>query len=238
LSTKACKSKVTINESNQVVKYVNLKNSLQLKIKVEVQKLLSENSKSIDELQNLSLAYIDLPRTSIKQKNTLVGQFGDIFGDKVSKHKAAVDTLIMLFRDVENELNKGNRANLLDAAKRVSSVQITEAIDIITKQQLGFELWRSKKNELSIKLEIPIAERTIFEFNFVNSFDLFKDLLQAEHQKILLFVRKNTGILTTTFTETECIEKLYEEFNKNNRTQLKPIELKAAICAAFIMIEN
>ena len=74
----------------------------------------------------MSLGYIDFPKSNQAQKDYLVGEFSRVFGDKVYDHKAAVDTLLFLFRNVENTLNQGNVAKLMDKSKRVDYIQIND----------------------------------------------------------------------------------------------------------------
>ena len=140
-----CKKKdnnitININESNSKVKFIDLNKEISSKIKAEVEKISRDNLDVISELENISLGYIDLPKNNQMQKNCLVGEFNRVFGERVNDHKAAVDTLLLLFRDVENTLNQGNVAKLMDKSKRVDSKQINDALEIITTKKMAFEL--------------------------------------------------------------------------------------------------
>lgn len=233
------KDKVTvnINESNNKIKFVNLHSEISNKIKIEIEKIACKDFDGIDELKNISLCYIDLPKSNQMQKNCLIGEFNRIFGESVQDSKAAIDTLLLLFRDVENTLNQGNVAKLMDKSKRVDSRQINDALEIITTKKMAFELWRDEKKGICNKLGINIAERKNFELDFENSFDRFKDLQQVEHLKILNFVRNRNDIYTFT-DEVDCIQTLYNDFQNNISSQLTELNIKAAVYAAYIEVRG
>lgn len=229
---------LTINESNSRVKFIDLDKEISSKIETEIKKLLNKDLTSLKEFKNVSMCYIDLPKKSKQQKDCLVGMFNDIFGDKVSDPKAAVDTLLLLFRNVETTLNQGNIAKLMDKSKRVESSSINEAINIVTTKKMAFDLWRDEKKEICNKLGITILDRPNFELNFDNSFDRFKDLQQAEHIKILSFVRQNRDIVGNFIDEIDCIKEFYRKFQNNINSQLPELSIKAAIYAAYIEVRE
>lgn len=232
------KISATVNEANNRMKIIDLHETISTKIKTEVKKLLGENLEGINELDNISMAYIDLPKRDQQQKDYLVGFFNRLFGEKVSDHRAAVETLLLLFRDVENTLNNGNVAKLMDESKRVGSDSINEAINIITTKNMAFDLWRSEGKEACKKLGIVISERNKFESDFINAIDRFKDKQQLEHHKIFSFVHKNRGFLENFIDEIDCIKALYDEFLKNVNSQLSELSIKAAIFAAYIEVRE
>jgi len=117
----------TINESNNHVVFSSLDVSIRDKIIEELRTRQLSLQTQIDELQNFSLMHFDLPKTTASQKDTLVGLFDRIFGSKIINHRAAVETLLALFRDAENFINQGNIAKLMDEKKRVSSATINLA---------------------------------------------------------------------------------------------------------------
>lgn len=226
----------TINETTNRLKLTELNPEIITIIKSEIQKLSAGDSEGLTELNNISMAYIDLPKSYKNQKYSLVGHFNKIFGNKVNDHNAAVETLLLLFKEVENTLNSGNVIRLMDQSKRISSNTINETINIITTQKMAFDFWREEKKEASKKLKIPISERKNFEDDFINSIDRFKDKKQVEHQKIFSFVNNNKNALTNFIDETDCIEYLYEEFLKNINSTLPQLSIKAAIFAAYIEV--
>ena len=232
------KRSVTVNEGNNRVKFIDLDDSIGGKIKTELQKQITNGKIPLQELNSLSLCYIDLPKTSMQQKDSIVGQFSRIFGSSVNDHRAAVDTLLLLFRDVENTLNQGNKVKLLDTSKRVPSEQILGAMNIINTKQKAYDLWRSREENILKKMSISVFDKTVFPLHFDNSFDFFKDLSQVEHQAIINYVRKNTILWAHHTNEIDCIEDIYSAFKRERTSQLSELELKAAIFAAYIEIRG
>lgn len=232
------KVEVTINESNSKVKFLELDNKIVTKIVNGIEKLINSDLEELNESDNISIEYIDLPKSSKLQKDCLVGLFKRKFGDKVRDEVAAVDTLLLLFRDVETTLNQGNVAKLMDESKRVSCESINSTIEVITTKKMAFELWREEKKEICKKLKISIPNMRIFERDFDNSFDRFKDLEQVEHNKILSFVRENRSLLYEFTEQIECIEELYNSFVNKISSQLSEISIKAAIYAAYIEVRE
>jgi hypothetical protein len=229
---------ITINESNSKLKFIELDKEISSRIETEIKRLLGNSSEGLNELNNISMGYIDFPKKSREQKNCLVGKFSEIFGEKVNDHRAAVDTLLLLFRDVENTLNQGNIAKLMDKSKRIKCNSINEAINVITTKKMAFELWREEKKEICKRLNITISNQKRFELNFENSFDRFKDLRQVEHIKILSFVKENSNLMDSFTDQVECIEGLYEKFQNSISSQLSELNVKAAIYAAYIEVRE
>lgn len=229
---------ITINESNNRMKFNNIHVEISSKIEKGIKKLLANDSKNLTELTNISLAYIDFPKKSAGQKDSLVGQFNRIFGDRVVDHRAAVDALLLLFRDVENTLNQGNVAKLMDESKRVNSTKINNAIDLITQKKMAFDLWRNEEKEICKNMKITIKEKNEFKSNFINSFDRFKDAEQVEHKKILSFVIENRHVMDNFYSDIDCILELHQLFKRNVSSQLSDLSIKAAICAAYIEIRG
>ncbi|QGQ99831.1 DUF4297 domain-containing protein [Paenibacillus psychroresistens] len=237
-STKGKKISMTVNETSSSYRFIDLDKEISSKIETEIKKILDKDLEGLKELNNISMSYIDLPKKSQGQKDNLVGMFKRIFEEKVSDSKAAVDTLLLLFRDVENTLNRGNVVKLMDESKRVSCVKINQAIDVITTQKMAYDMWRDEKKEVCKNLEIVITDRSKFESDFNNSFDRFKDYQQVEHQKILSFVRENSFMMNSFNVDIECILELYNMFRNNISSQLSELSIKAAIYAAYIEVRE
>jgi hypothetical protein len=218
---------VSVKENNFTICFDSLGKEIQSKIRKGI-----NNEDLNDELSNLNFIYIDLNRTVEKQENELVGQLGKVFGSKIYNKEAAVKTLIELFREIEEKYNSGNKASLLDTSKRVTSKQVEEAFDILTSKSKCFDYWHKQSREVAIALMIKPSERTEFEFTFTSSFDFFKSFKEAEHRRILEFVKQNI-ISCKTFTDEENVAELFELFHKSDTTTLGIIELKAVIFAAF-----
>jgi len=234
INLKSDKQNIIVNETNTLQKYIDLDSKLQDKIKDEIKKIYSD----LSEINNLIFSYIDFGKTVKSQINQLVGMFEDVFKDKVTDHKAAVDTLLSLFREIELTFNQENSAKLLDESKRLESEKINYAINIITTRKKAFEYWRTKKSELARILVVPKSQQKQFELHFENSFDYFKDLKQAEHQKIFNFVKTKKYLFNNCFDDTECINLLYKEAVKSEILRQDELHLKAALFAAFIEVEG
>lgn len=214
-----------INERNETIKF----NDLHIEIKNELKSLTDKDTEN--EIDNLIFSYIDLNKTHKAQKRQLVGVFNDIFGDNILDHKASVETLLSLFRDVENTLNQGNIVKLMDSSKRVESEKINQALTVLTTKQKAFNEWREQKDKYAELLKIPVREHTSFELEFKNAFDYFKDLKQVEHQKIKNFV-KNID-LSDCFTPESGLKKVIEEFQYKHNTQFNNISIKAILLASY-----
>lgn len=218
-----------INERNETIKY----KELYQEIKDEFLSLT--NSKTKNELENLLFKYIDINKTYDKQKKVLVGMFINIFGNKVKDSKASVDTLLSLFRDVENTLNQGNIIALMDKTKRVESEQINTALNIITTQQKAYEEWKSKKDEYSKVLNLHPFKHNQFENAYENAFEYLKDLEQVEHQKIFTFIKENVPDCNN---DIECLEKIVAKYKASYSTQFDEITIKAIILASYIQLKE
>lgn len=215
-----------INERKNSIKY----NELYQEIKNEILPITDNSNRG--ETKKLIFKWIDIGKTHKKQTQLLVGMFSDVFGNTVLDHKASVETLLSLFREIENTLNQGNTVALMDKSKRVESEQINNALNIITTQQKAFDEWRSNKSTYSLILKIPVKKQKKFELEFQNAFDYFKDLEQVEHQKINSFVQKVD--LSNCYTDKKALEKIVNEFKQQYNTQFDDTTVKAIILASYI----
>lgn len=237
-SRKKNRKSVLINESNTEVKYQDLDAEIRDNIINELRNCGINETERLDELNKMALVYIDLPKKASGQKDILNGQFRRIFRDKVSDPEAAIDTLLYLFRNVENTLNNGNVAKLMDKSKRVESDEIDKAIKVITSKSKAYDFWRKEEDNLSQKLKIGIFDKDRFSLQFQNSFDLFKDLTQVEHQKLYNYVINNRPRWSHHVNETDCIDDIYKSFNSDVSSNLSEIDKKAAICAAYVELKG
>lgn len=220
----------SIKEDNTHVSFPTLNGAIKNKITTGV-----NNSILSEELDRLHFIWVDLNRTVDKQENELVGQLSRLFGDKIANHKAAVSTIISLFREIEETYNCGKTAKLLDESKRVSSQQIKETFHILTSQSKCFDYWRARENEVSAILQIKPFERESFKLDFITAFDLFKDLKEAEHRKILEFVKTHHD-QCATFSEEENVSELMDLFKKEETTFFEDKKLKAILFAAYFEV--
>lgn len=220
----------SIKEDNNLVPFKRLND----KIKDKIQNGISD-ANLINELENLHFIWVDLNRTIEKQENQLVGQLNKLFGSQISNCRAAVKTLISLFRDIEERYNNGNVAKLLDTSKRITSQQIEDTFHILTSKSKCFDHWRNQTKEISEILQIKPFERETFELEFTTAFDLFKSIEEAEHRRILEFVRLHYE-QCTTFTEEDNILELTDLFRKKESTFFDDRKLKAVFFAAYFEV--
>lgn len=217
----------SIKEDNPQVKYSALHQEIKNKITEEV------SDKSLhNELNNFGFIYVDLNRTASKQKNELIGQLHEVFGDTILDKQAAIETLFSLFQEIELRYNLGNVIKLLDKSKQVSSETINETFDILTSKSKCFNYWRSKGREVSIALQIKPYEWEKFELDFTSSFDLFKSIEEAEHKKILNYVKSNYT-KCTTYTLEDNVNELMITYKKEENIIFTQLTFKAVIFAAY-----
>ena len=208
---------------------------------IDEQKEIVDNQINNDpiliEVTNLIFRFVDLGRTNAAQKERLIGKFAMIFNDRVAKPAAAIDTLLLIFNERVTTFNQGC-VTFANRSKRVSSSQINDIFHIISSKSMAFEEWRSKKTEIARNLKLPISEHRKFETVFENSFDYFKDLTQAEHQKIFTFSAEIISTRTDIYDVCEFVNITTREYNLKCSTKLSCTELKAIIYAAYFEITN
>ncbi|WP_045492950.1 hypothetical protein [Vibrio hyugaensis] len=222
-----------VNEEDSEVIYDELDPVIKKAITTKLEKHQSYNNENLcDELDNLKFLYIDFNKTNKEQENQLRSKLEDIFDRKISDSKAALESIFRLFKDVELAYNQKSVARLSDKSKQVQSQDINNAIEIITTKSKAFQFWRDHKREVGQKLGIKPFERETFEMKFSLAFDLFKSKDEAEHQKILDFVKSNY-LQCSSFTEDGCIEELVEKFNDESSSNLDVQTLKATMYAAY-----
>ncbi|MFV7785084.1 hypothetical protein ACNPKB_13890 [Shewanella marisflavi] len=223
----------TINEEDSEVVYSELDPIIQKAITTKLSNYqLYENENLCEQLDNLKFLYIDFNKTNKEQENQLRSKLEDIFDRKITDSKAALEAIFRLFKDVELTYNQKSIARLSDKTKQVQSQDISNAIHVITTKSKAFQFWREHKREVGEKLGIKPFERDTFEMKFCLAFDLFKSKEEAEHQKILTFVKSNY-LQCVSFNEDGCIEELVEKFNKDSSSNLDTQTLKATMYAAY-----
>lgn len=224
--SKPNKTTLNIKEDQVVVAFTTLDYSLQEKIKSKIDTALH------DELENLHFHWIDLNKTVRNQEAVLILELTDLVGDKISSPKSGVQTLLSLFNKIEYIYNQNNKPKLLDNSKRISNKQIDEALHIITNKSKAFENWRNEKSQIAVALKIRPFEKDIFEEKFSLAFDFFKSIEEAEHQKILNFVKLNYANCNSINLGDTIIE-LQELFLHDNTSLFDDLDLKATLYAAY-----
>ncbi|MCT3642166.1 hypothetical protein CMT69_15960 [Elizabethkingia anophelis] len=221
---------VSIKADNPNSTFPILPDKIKEKIKSNITEIVLHN-----ELDNLSFIWIPFTTTEKEQENQLVGKIDKVFGNQIFDKRAAIDTLICLFRKIETTYNNGNLVKLLDKTKRVSNSEIENAFNILTTRAKCFDYWHKKKAEVSSKLKIRITEKEIFELAFDTAFDLFKSIREAEHKKIFNFVNEQINNLSS-YSEEDGVFELFELFKSSERTNFNDLQLKAILFAALFQV--
>ncbi|AUJ68747.1 hypothetical protein [Pseudoalteromonas sp. NC201] len=223
----------TVNEEDIEVIYNDLDPILQKAITDKLAKhdaFVEENLS--DELKNLKFLYIDFNKTNKEQENQLRAKLEDVFDRKINDSKAALESIFGLFKNAELTYNQKSIARLSDKSKQIHSQDINNVIKVITTKSKAFQFWRDHKREIAQKLKIKPFEREIFEQKFSLAFDLFKSKEEAEHRKILMFVKSNYRECKS-YNEDECIEELVAKFRYEDSSKLEEETLKATMYAAY-----
>ena len=176
--------------------------------------------------------HLEFGNTDRSQREQMIGKISQLFKDKNIDANAALETILLLFRDVETVYNQGNQSKLLDESKRVYSLRIFEAFNIIENKTKTYNLWRDYSEKIAEALKIPVSFSKKYKVYIDNSFDYFKDLRMVEFQKIYNFV-KVTNVDDICYTIPSSIITLNEEFFKNNQTSLAREIVLFAIIAAY-----
>jgi hypothetical protein len=222
-----------INEQNSEVTFKCLNPHLKSAIITQLEKSSSfANENLSDELSSLKFLHIDFTKVNKEQENQLRGKLEDVFAKRVNDYSAALESIFRLFKKVELTYNQKSKARLSDTTKHVNSYEINEAIKIITTKSKAFDYWRDQKTAIAQRLRIKPFERDTFEMNFSLAFDLFKSKDEAEHQKILSFV-KGKYHDCSSYNEEGCVEELFCMFLKEKKSNLDHDMLKATIYAAY-----
>ncbi|MCE8619588.1 MULTISPECIES: dsDNA nuclease domain-containing protein [Bacteroides] len=188
----------------------------------------------VKEIPNLRFRYIDLGKKTSSQKEQLKGKLTTIFNDHIAHPSAAIDTLLLLFSEPATSFNQGC-ITYSNRSKRVSSDRVKQCFEILTSQSMAINDWRSRGNEISRNLRLPLNERAIFERLFINSLDLFKDMEQVEHLKILTFANEMYKSLVV-YDIDSFVNETYERYVQKHSSRFSKIELQAIIYAAYFEI--
>lgn len=221
---------VSIKADNTSSNFTFLPDEIKEKIKINITETDLHN-----ELDNLSFIWIPFTTIEKEQENQLVGKIDEVFGNQIFDKRAAIDTLICMFRKIETTYNNGNSVKLLDKTKRVSNSQVENAFNILTTRAKCFDYWHNKKAEVSSKLKIKITEKETFELTFDSAFDLFKSIKEAEHKKIFNFVNEQINNLSS-YSEEDGVFELFELFKSSERTNFNDLQLKAILFAALFEV--
>jgi hypothetical protein len=224
---------LTVNESNSFASFKQLDGCIKIKVleKLSVYPRFKDENLE-DELNNLHFLFIDFNRTTSEQENQLEGKIRKLFADRIKDANAALISILRLFNNVEMAYNQGSEARLSDKSKQLHSITFNKAIGIITTRSKAFDYWRDQTQAITTKLNIKPFEKDLFEFDFVAAFDLFKSRDEAEHQKILKFVKEKFSDCGST-SEAGAVDELIQKFSDKQTSYLVGNTLKATFYAAY-----
>jgi hypothetical protein len=223
-----------LNEQNSKCTYVAIPNDIKDKINNNVDLYCKKEGITYhkSELDNLRVQWVDFPRNSNAQKDTLVGLMCRKFSH-VSDPLAAVELLLSLFREVEAVYNQCKVITLLDSTKRVEGDEIKLAIDIIETEQKTFKLWRDYSTELSRKFRVPVGIQNNHQNYIKNTFELLKDMNNNEHQIIKNFIRENDYSMSH-YSRDDMFNAYVSDIKSKNNMNLNDIDIFFSTLCAFV----
>lgn len=227
--------KFNVNETNESIKFDDLPKDCQIHLKKGNTKFTFDKEQ-LEQFHNLNFSFIDIGRSTQSQLELLSGKFKSVFGKFIIDTDAARDTFIFHLKRIESTYNTGNKPKLNDASKKLESWKINEILNILTTKKLALEFCRKKVDKIYEELGINVVDALNFEFDFENSLDLFKDLKQGEHQKIIKYIEGKKEKFTSFNNDVNCIKYLYYDFLKYNNSVLSSVQIKAAIAAGYYQI--
>lgn len=225
---KAPKYSEIVKEDNLLVSF----SELHEEIKKNLISKMTDFSHEICQLSNVQFMHLEFGNTDKAQREQLIGKISQLFKDKNVDAVAALETIIILFRDVETVYNQGGQSKLLDESKRIYSLKILEAFNVIENKTKTYTLWRQNSEKIAEHLKITLSISKNYKAYIDNSFDYFKDLKMVEFQKIYNFV-KETNVDEVCYNVSSSIIMLNEEFKRNNQTLLKNEIVLFAIISAY-----
>lgn len=223
-----------INEQNSTCLYGKLHENIKIKIEDKIAEVCNEESYIFhrQELDNLSVQWVDFPRTAAKQKESLIGIMVKKFPHIVDA-KAAIDVILNLFRDVETVYNQGQEICLLDITKRVEGEEVKKVMNIINSQQKAFDHWRAAAEQFSVQFRIPINIQKNHEDYIINSFELLKDMSNYDYQIIKDFIRNN-NYTTQYFTLQGMLTAYVDDIRKCHTLNLSSIDTFFAVLCSYV----
>lgn len=223
-----------INEQNSSYLYDRLHENIKNKIEEKITEFCNDESSVFyrEELGNLSIQWVDFPRTAARQKESLIGLMVRKF-PHIADAKAAIDVILNLFRDVETVYNQGQEICLLDPKKRVEGEEIKKIMNIIDSQQKAFDHWRATAQQFSIQFRIPLNIQRNHENYIINSFELLKDMSNYDYQVIKSFVRNN-DYTTQYFTIQDVLTAYVDSIRKSYPQNLTNIDTFFAVLCSYV----
>lgn len=230
------KDKITekINEEQTKIKYTDLPEDIKNKIAPLIEKYYTKHSKTYikNDLDNVYIEWIDFPRTAKEQKEHLVGKLKNNFPHIIDP-KAALETILLLFHEVEMIYNQGQVISFLDDRKKLHSKQINQAFEILDNNQLFFAFWRENSVKFIETFDIPILTQRNIETIIANTFELLKDFNNTVYIQIQEFIKIH-DYSSSYSSYTKMINKYIEEINNRFDVKLSSIDLLLLVLCAYI----
>lgn len=225
------RKKVSVKEDKALVSFNELPDELKEKIRNKTEDTLH------NELPNFSFYWHGLSRDAKMQKRLLIGELNILFRNKIHDPVAAIETLFLLFLEIENIFNQKGVVKLLDKTKRVSSDRVNEAFNLITTKGKAFEYWKNHETEISKELKIKPSEKEQFKLDFETAFEFFKSKIEVAHQNVFEFVKNNYKDCEV-YSEHETVVNLFNLFINQKTTLFSEKQLKAILYAASFEVIN
>lgn len=197
-------------------------------------KIIAKNTKTFDECEfnNLTLQWVDFPKTANKQRDTLIGLMHSKFPHVVDP-KASIELFIELFRKVEQTYNQGDIASLLDESKRLYAEDLKATLDIIQKEQRAYEKWRNYAETFASTFKIPLLIQESAKDKIRETFEYLKDFTNLDHMKIQKFIHNN-DYRAKYHSLVEMFKGYISEIRKIEHINISDIDIFFACLCAYV----
>lgn len=216
---------VKVNEMNEEQSFNSLHPDIKVRINSSVKDYCKKNTKTLDEgeFNNLTLQWVDFPKTANKQREMLIGLMHSKFPHVVDP-KASIELFIELFRKVEQIYNQKNIARLLDESKRLYAEDLKATLDIIQKEQRTYEKWRNHAESFAPTFKIPILVQESAKDKIRETFEYLKDLTNLDHMKIRKFIYDN-DYRAKYYSLVEMLRGYISEIRESENINLNDIDI-------------
>lgn len=225
---------VKVNEMNERQSFNSLHPDIREKINSSVKDYCKKNTKTFDEVEfnNLTLQWVDFPKTVNKQREALIGLMSSKFPHVVDP-KASIELFIELFRKVEQIYNQRDIASLLDENKRLYAEDLKATLDIIQKEQRAYEKWRSHAESFAITFQIPLLVQESAKDKIRETFEYLKDFTNFDHMKIQKFIYEN-DYRAKYFSLVDIFRSYLSEVKEIENINLDDIDIFFTCLCAYV----
>lgn len=225
---------IKVNEMNEIQSFNSLHSDIRNKIDSSVKDYCKKNTKKFDEgeFNNLTLQWVDFPKTANKQREALIGLMHSKFPHVVDP-KASIELFIELFRKVEQTYNQGDIASLLDESKRLYAEDLKTTLDIIEKEQRTYEKWRNHAETFAPTFKIPLLVQESAKDKIRETFEYLKDLNNLDHKKIQKFIYDN-DYRAKYYSLVEMFKGYVSEIRESERINLNDIDIFFTCLCAYV----